>query len=113
MNDGTHRTTLRLTGKETVAQIDDLCERLGQALNASDSVLVDSDALEDTDLGLVQALIAARRSAQRRGIAFHLKQPLAEPLMDALQRGGFLNDPQHADFWTGRDEHHGQDHSQR
>ncbi|MFD1624138.1 STAS domain-containing protein [Azospirillum griseum] len=113
MDDGFPTTTLRLSGSETIAQVDGLCDRLRASLQASHSVIVDCDALEEADLALVQALIAARLSAQRRRTAFHLKHPLCEPLSDALRRGGFFNDPQHAAFWTGGDEQHAQDHSQR
>ncbi len=101
MVDRPNQTTIRFSGSVTFSQVEDAYDRLRDALFGQPSVVVDCDQLAETDLGFVQTLIAARVSARRRDVAFSLKQPLAEPLLDVLRRGGFLNDPQHADFWTG------------
>ena len=103
MTDSHTPTTIDCSGDMTVNRIEEIYDRLRAGLNAGGPVAVDCRAAAEADVSFIQLLIAARVSAQRRGMALRLMQPLAEPLRSALERGGFTagTGAPDADFWTG------------
>ncbi len=94
---------IECSGDMTINGIDEIHDRVNAGLRTAASVMVDCRAVAETDVGFIQLLIAARASAARRGVALRLAQPLAEPLREALERGGFTagTGSPNADFWTG------------
>lgn len=93
--------TVRLTLERsvTVRNIDGLHANLLAALSQQVGIVVDCDALQETDLSLVQLLLAAMRSARQAGRSFSLAGPASGALQVALQQGGFVVD--HDPFWQG------------
>ncbi|HXP95363.1 MAG TPA: STAS domain-containing protein [Telmatospirillum sp.] len=90
-------------GEISVSQAEEVHDRFCAALADGRPIVVDCGAIEDADISFIQLLIAARTSARRRGVSFCLKQPVGEPFLAVLRRGGFLLEaplPQD-DFWTG------------
>jgi anti-anti-sigma regulatory factor len=77
-----------------------LLEMAGQPV-----VEIDCDGVTETDLSLIQLILAARASARKSRRNVVLARPAADALRDALQRGGFLGavagrpNPDQA-FWT-------------
>lgn len=65
------------------------------------SLVVDVDAVTETDLTFVQLMESARRKAGETGCSLTLRHPAAGPLLEVLQRGGFLGDgnTDRATFW--------------
>lgn len=83
-------SVLDLHGSLTIREVDDLRARLIEALDAARELSIRcSDAIA-VDLSAVQILIAARRSAEARGIRLTIAGPPGPAMADALQRGGFL-----------------------
>lgn len=103
MTDSNTATTIDCSGDMTVNRIEEIHDRLRAGLSAGGPMAVDCRAVAEADVSFIQLLIAARVSALRRGTAFTLIQPLAEPLRSALERGGFTagTGALNADFWTG------------
>ncbi len=62
---------------------------------------IDLAAVTSLDLTLVQLIESARRTAAESGTALRLASPAAGPLLETLQRGGFLADPEdpRTSFW--------------
>ena len=79
---------------------------LAAALRDHAAIEVDCSAVVETDLSLIQLLLAARRSAGDAGKRLVLAQPAAGALRVALAQGGLLpaegpaNDAEAA-FWLG------------
>ncbi|OIQ95370.1 hypothetical protein GALL_226380 [mine drainage metagenome] len=95
---------LILDGAATIACCQDLHARLLSALRGGRDVVVDCAALEDADLCLVQALLAAHRTARANGQRLWLARPTGDVLPDLLRRaglGGQGGDDAEAAFWKG------------
>jgi len=97
---------LKFASVQTLNQADEARRKLLNALAAASGVTVDCDDIREVDLGFLQVLLAARRSAKARGIPFALARPAAGPLLAALQRGGLVGRATGGDpaveecFWT-------------
>ena len=92
-------TTIELGGELTIRGVAEAHMRLVEAL-AGDAVLtarIDPDA--SVDLTFVQLMESARRAAGEAGGELHLAEPAAGGLLETLQRGGFLADPERRQFW--------------
>ncbi|HVI50207.1 MAG TPA: STAS domain-containing protein [Candidatus Sulfotelmatobacter sp.] len=94
---------IKCDGDITFARMDEFREKLQQALDNGLSVEIDSVSIGEVAFGLIQLLIATRSSASRRGVPFSMKQPIGEPMLAALRRGGFLAaEPSSTNsFWLG------------
>jgi hypothetical protein len=79
-----------LAGAQTVRTIHDAHRQLDDALAGHAAVEIALDAVTELDLGLIQLLVAARRSADRAGKSFTLASPATGALRLALDRAGFL-----------------------
>jgi anti-anti-sigma regulatory factor len=75
-----------LTMRTVEATYAKLLEAAGQA-----ALEIDVSGATEIDLSLVQLILAARATAREAGTTVRLAQPAAGPLLDALQRGGFLS----------------------
>lgn len=97
---------LVLEGALTIRTIEATRSDLVDALARHDAIVVDCSAVTETDVSLVQLLLAARASAARAGHRFALSKPVGDALRTTLLRGGFLSDdpsnPGGSDaFWLG------------
>jgi len=64
-------------------------------------LILDVDAVAETDLTFIQLIESARRKASEAGCTFKLRHPAAGAIREVLQRGGFLDDgnSDRAGFW--------------
>jgi ABC-type transporter Mla MlaB component len=92
---------LRLSGELTVRTIADAQQKLLAVYAKHERVVVDTSAVNDADLTLVQLIDAARRSSIIDGKHLALSPPPSAALHDVLQRGGFLGAGEGASFWKG------------
>ena len=67
------------------------------------TLVVDLGQIVETDVTLIQLMESARRTAAQWGVAIRLSGPAQDPVLQTLQRGGFLTDPPDARtlFWRG------------
>lgn len=90
-----------LSGDATVSDIDKTYVQLRDALSEEGPVLLDIDAVTETDLTFVQLIEAARCKASEAGVGLMLRHPAKGALLEMLGRGGFLDDDRsdRARFW--------------
>jgi ABC-type transporter Mla MlaB component len=84
--------TLRLSGELTIRTITDAHHKLANAYAKKGEMQLDTSAVSEADLSLVQLIEAARRSANADGKRFTLSPPPSEALRQVLQRAGFPTD---------------------
>ena len=103
MTEDETRQVIACDGEITVASADELHDRLCRALTDGRPIEVDLSEASVVDVSIVQLLIAARASAERRGVVLTLRKPAGLALLETLRRGGFLSDPPSPDndFWIG------------
>jgi hypothetical protein len=97
--------TVHLAGELTIRTIGDAHVRLRDALQAGAPVLARIDPDANADLTFVQLIESARRSAAEADVAFALAAPAAGPLLETLNRGGFVETAGQRAFWL---EHSGE-----
>jgi ABC-type transporter Mla MlaB component len=93
-------TTFRLSGEQTLRTIAETHRALTQALARSANVTIDARDVTEADLTIVQLIESARRWCAREGKKVCMTSPPPEALREILIRGGFLNAPDNALFWT-------------
>jgi ABC-type transporter Mla MlaB component len=96
---------VRWEGSLTLPRVEAARAALATALKQANAVEVDCANATDVDVSFIQLLLAARRSSIDRGKSFELAAPAAGPLLNALERGGFLTAGENSstadrDFWT-------------
>lgn len=96
--------SIRLSGTGDLQSIAQYHEALSAGLSAGSDVVLDFGGMEEADLAFIQLIIAARRSAQARGFSLTLCSPAPEPILQTLERGGFIgpapDDRRH--FWLAQ-----------
>ena len=72
-----------------------------QAFEAGEDLVLDLSGVEEADLTFVQLILAAQRSAGEQGLVLTLSAPAPEPVMQILERGGFISSAPDArrNFW--------------
>lgn len=90
---------LRLAGPFTIRNAANLHQELQVALASGQEVTIDLPADSDCDISFVQLLISARCSARAAGKTIRLKNAASGPLLDVLERGGFLA-ADDSGFWS-------------
>lgn len=93
-------TAFHLCGEQTVRTIADTHRALVEFYTAASGVVFDPSAITEVDLSLVQLIEATRRTAARDGKKVCMSGRLPDALREVLVRGGFLNSPDNALFWT-------------
>lgn len=90
---------LDLTGELTVRVVAEIHGRVVEAVRSHQAVtaLIAADA--EVDLTFVQLMEAARRAAAQAGGELTLSVAAEGRLLETLQRGGFLADPERRQFW--------------
>jgi hypothetical protein len=96
-------TTIEIAGSGDIRAIGALHERLSQALQHHDTVVLDLNAMTDPDITLVQLIEAARRHAAATGKSVAIKYPAERELEGVLKRGGFLVRAADRAFWLARE----------
>ena len=82
-------TPLRLTGRLTIATIQDCKAALLNGLRSSRAVELDCHDGTAFDISFVQLVESAAVLAMRDGVALSLRQPVPAPLASLLAEGGF------------------------
>lgn len=85
-------STARLVfdGDQTIRDVETARARLLDALAAHAVVEINFDDATTIDVSMIQLILAARNSAQRRGRTLILSHPAYGVLRDSLTRGGFI-----------------------
>ncbi len=100
----TETLSVKLSGAASIRNTVQHHEVLSTALSAGVDMALDLGDVQDADLAFVQLIIAARRSAKARGLALALSDPAPEPILQILERGGFIgpapDDRRH--FWLAQ-----------
>lgn len=81
---------IRLPNAVTIRNIEAVHADILGGLTTAQRIEIDCTDLAEADLSLVQLLVAARKSAARRGISLALTHPTSNALRDILKRGGLL-----------------------
>lgn len=95
---GMPSVTVKFSGAATIRQVDEIADRLGQALAQSVSVQLDCSELADVDFSFIQLVTAAEKQAVRQGTTLTMAHPARGALLDALAVCGADNGPRRA-FW--------------
>jgi ABC-type transporter Mla MlaB component len=90
---------IHLAGELSIQTIDRAHAELIEAFETGCDIVASVGAEAQVDLTCVQLLEAARRTAQADGRAFALGAPAEGGLLEALQRGGFLQSVAQREFW--------------
>lgn len=90
---------LRLAGPFTIRNIAELHKALQAALASGNDLSIDLPGDAAADISFVQLLASARVSARAAGHDIRLKNGASGPLLDVLERGGFLATDDTA-FWS-------------
>ncbi|MDR3438050.1 STAS domain-containing protein [Telmatospirillum sp.] len=90
-------------GENLLASAEALHDKFCAAMVDGRPIQVDCSNVTAVDISFIQVLIAARVSAAGRNLSFSLKKPVADVLLTALQRGGFVGEPPLPSdgFWIG------------
>jgi len=93
--------SVRLSGAGNIRNIAQYHAVLSEGLSAGTDVILDLDDMEEADLAFIQLVIAAQRTAEGCGLSLTLSGPAPEPILQTLERGGFVgpapDDRRH--FW--------------
>lgn len=81
---------LRLSGDLSLRNIAELHQRLQQALAEHQAIAIDTGTVESVDVGTLQLLVAAAKSAAATGCSLSLAADAATPMGRALIRAGFF-----------------------
>jgi hypothetical protein len=89
------------SGCVAIAAVCQARDDIRAALGRGQSLVLDVDAVTETDLSFVQLVESARRKAGETGYSFKLRHPAAGAILEVLRRGGFLDDEtsDRARFW--------------
>jgi anti-anti-sigma regulatory factor len=92
--------SVSLAERGTLPTIASLHEALREAFAQEGDVVIDTSALVEGDVSLVQVLLTARAEAERQGRALRLSAPAQPALADLFVRAGFAPaSPHHPNAW--------------
>lgn len=94
-------TVINLDKTTIIRNISDFLPEISAALQGSQPVAIKLAEGVDVDLSFVQLIESARLYARMHGKSICLAQPASGPLLDVLQRGGFIESASEEDaqFW--------------
>lgn len=81
---------ITLSGAGSIRNTTQYHALLSEGLSAETDLALDLRGMEEADLAFIQLIVAARRSAQARGLSLTLSHPAPEPTLQTLERGGFI-----------------------
>ena len=96
--------TIDFVGELTIKSVCDLREKLLESLGGSREVRANISSDIIIDITFLQLVESARRTAREVGCDFRLAAPAAGPLLETLNRGGFLAAPEQREFWLMQSE---------
>jgi anti-anti-sigma regulatory factor len=82
--------SVRLSGTGIIRNIAQYHDVLREGLSAGTDMVLDLGDMEEVDLAFIQLIVAAQRSAEARGLSLTLSHPAPEPILQTLERGGFI-----------------------
>ncbi|WP_366941410.1 STAS domain-containing protein [Acidocella sp.] len=99
-------SVIKLSGTIDIRSIIESFSELNRAVSAGSPIEIDLTDIIDIDLSFLQLLESTRKSAAQSSLPIRLSKPAHGIILDALNRGGFLNDPsnERAQFWLGSTE---------
>ncbi|CCG40767.1 STAS domain-containing protein [Magnetospirillum molischianum] len=94
--------TLVFSGDLALPRAEEMRDTLLAALDGGRSVVIDISQTTELDLSTIQLILAARLSAERRGVSLRLKSPADGALAATLLAAGLTGGPLSTDsqFWT-------------
>ena len=93
-------TRFCLRGEQTVRTIAETHHALSAVYDTSCVVTIDASDVSEADLTAIQLIESVRRSAARDGKRLCMASLPSTALRELLTRGGFLESPDNALFWT-------------
>lgn len=99
MSAGAPLKTIELEGDLTLKTMGGVHGRMVEAISGNGAVTAQIDPEATVDLTFVQLMESARRTAAEAGGELVLAEPAGGALLETLQRGGFLTDPDRRQFW--------------
>lgn len=85
---GKDEGVLLLEGELTLLNAEQLRDNLARAIDSTDRVIIDTDAVTDIDLACLQLLCSAHQSALSLGKQLVLHVPLSEVLTSKVAQAG-------------------------
>ena len=82
---------LAFEGSQTVHNIQAAHDRISASIAEHQTVEIHCEGITELDLGFIQLLLAAKRSADERGTSLRLASGATGKLRAALERAGFLS----------------------
>jgi len=94
--------TVTCSGELCLPRAEEIRDRLLAALDQAQTVVIDVSQATEIDLSTIQLILAARLSAERRGVSLRLVSPANGPLAATLLAAGLTGDSHSTDsqFWT-------------
>jgi hypothetical protein len=101
LSDQADEVLLEFSGQLTISGVCEARDSIAAGLARGRTVILDVDAIAETDLTFIQLIESARRKAGEAGRALRLRRPAEGAILEVLQRGGFLDDgaSDRARFW--------------
>jgi len=89
---------IELTGAITIREIEAIRSDLRAKLQAKTPLEIDLSGITETDISLIQLMLAAEKSAANLGAVIRLAQPYPEAVQQVLARSGL--DAAGATIWN-------------
>ncbi|NGZ07194.1 MAG: STAS domain-containing protein [Magnetococcales bacterium] len=90
---------LRLPGRATIREVSGLRDQLLELLNQGDQVVLDCSDVEQSDLSLVQLIIAVRRTTGGDEGLFRVILPPSGPVAEQIRYCGLEHE--FTELWNG------------
>jgi len=93
MNPTEDAVTVACSGELCLPRAEEFRDTLLAALDRAQPVVLDLSQTTETDLSTIQLILAARLSAERRGLSLRLTSPAGGPLAATLLAAGLTASP--------------------
>jgi hypothetical protein len=87
----TETARVKADGELTSARLHSLCAELSSAIGSAPSVTVDCVDATGPQLGLIQLILSARKTAAAAGKTLSLAKPATGDFLETLRRAGFVS----------------------
>jgi hypothetical protein len=104
---GKYSESISLPKNLTIRNISDLHQRMTLSFRNTRDLVLDIPADAEADLSFVQLVESARAEAKAQGGSIALSSPATGPVLNVLQRGGFIDafTAEDAQFWLHHEVH--------
>ena len=92
--------------EQTIRTAAEAVQRLAEAINTHDRILINCDFVTSVDLSFIQVILSARKSARAKNKKIRLRNRANGPLLACLQSAGLLRgaidggEAADLQFWT-------------